>query len=289
MIRRLLLAIGSLMLLGGPAPMTRLVQLPARPGVPAHIIRVMLWSPSAGGPHPVLVYEPGWGGTAGENSRLAEALAGKGFFVAAIDYAADQPAAFADEMQRLLLPLDLSSNAALYRTIAEGDRRAVLMAGDASAALDLIPEAAGAPGYGILGWSFGGAVALEACRQDSRFRACLNMDGWMFGPAARQPPSQDYLVMSGDPYPAEAAPVHDPESIMDERDAERLRARMATVGGTYVHLSGYRHDDFSDAGARDVVRTIAAAFFSRALLGIPSPLLSQGRPMPGVTVLRFPG
>lgn len=34
---------------------------------------------------------------------------------------------------------------------------------------------------GIMGWSFGGAAATEACIADSRFKAGINIDGWPYG------------------------------------------------------------------------------------------------------------
>ena len=284
-VRRLALALGSLIVLGGAGPVTRTLTIPERDGAPGHDLRVLLWTPDSGGRHPVLVYEPSWGGRADENSRLAASLANIGFVVVAVDYATGQPPGFATEMQRMQAPLDLSTTAALARTTAAGDWRAVLLASDASVVLDLLPEAQRAPGAGILGWSFGGAVAVEACRQDSRFKACLNMDGWMFGPAADHPSAQPYLVLSGDPYPDRPQPAENPAAVMDERDAARLRARFAAVGGTYAQLPGVEHAGFSDAGDNATVRTLVTAFFTHALLGGPLPAPSQ----PGVIWRRFPG
>jgi len=36
---------------------------------------------------------------------------------------------------------------------------------------------------GVLGHSFGGAAAVEACRIDRRFSACMDLDGTVYGPA----------------------------------------------------------------------------------------------------------
>ncbi len=266
--------------LAGAGPTASTITVPARDGIPAHDLRVLTWQAKPG---PLLVYQPGWSGRANEAAPLAASLAEAGFTVAAVDYATAQPPAFAAGLARLAEPMDLSSDAALARTVALGDWRAVLMAADSAALLDRAHEAAA----GILGWSFGGAVASEACRQDPRWKACLNMDGWMFGPAADSPPSQPYMLLSGDPYPAEPHPARDPASILDERDAARLRARFARTGGIYAHLAGRKHDDFT--GNDNAVRVLVQAFFTKTLLGQPAPLLDQHLPLPGVTLRRFPG
>ncbi len=285
LVRRLAFALGGLLVLGGAGPVTRTLDVPGRDGVPGHALRMLLWSPETPGRHPLLVYQPSWGGQAGENSHLAAALAQAGFTVVAVDYATAQPPQFASYIQRMQLPLDLSSAAALRRTTVEGDWRAVVLATDSSVVLDLLPEAEQAPSAGILGWSFGGAVAAEACRQDSRFKACLNMDGWMFGPAADDPSRQPYLVLSGDPFPDLPHTATTPAAEMDERDAARLRARFATVGGSYAELPGMAHEGFSDAGDSATVRVLVTAFFGHALLGHPATL----QPPAGVIWRQFPG
>ena len=283
-IRRLAAALGGLIVLGGAGPVTRTLTLPGRDGAPAHDVRVLLWAADSPGRHPVLLYEPSWGGRADENARLATTLAQAGFTVAALDYATAQPPGFTADLRRMQAPLDLSSAAALARTTAEGDWRVVLLASDASVVLDLLPEARGVPAAGIFGWSFGGAVAAEACRQDARFTAGLNMDGWMFGPAADHPAAQPYLVLSGDPYPDHPQPADTPAAAMDERDAARLRARFAAVGGTYAQLPGLAHAGFSDVGDNAVVRSVVTGFFAHALLGS-----ATAAPPEGVIWRRFPG
>ena len=284
-IRRIAFALGGLVALGGAGPIARTVAIPGREGVPGHSVRVLLWAASTPGKHPVLIYEPSWGGRADENTRLATALAQSGFTVIAADYAAEQPAPFLPFIQRMRAPLDLSSTTALDRTKVEGDWRAVLLATDASVLLDVLPEAQRASGAGIVGWSFGGAVAVESCRQDARFKACVNMDGWMFGPAADDPSPQPYLLLSGDPFPDHPHPADDPAAMLDELDAARLRARFAKMGGQYAQLPGLEHAGFSDAGDSATVRTLVTAFFAHALLGIPEP----AQPAPGVIWHRFPG
>ncbi len=275
--KRLVLALAGL-LAAAAAPDERVVPIAARDGVPAHNLRVLSWPGAV--PGPTLLYVPGWGGRADENARLASALAEAGYTVAAIDYAAGQPPGFAASAARLATAMDLATSDGVARTTAEGDWRAVLIATDATALLDSVPAT------GILGWSFGGAVAVQACRQDARLHACLNMDGWQFGPAADSPPRQPFMLLSGEPYPDAPHPARTPAATLDERDAARLRARFASAGGLYAQLDGRSHDDFGRADP--VVRALVLAFFDSTLRGRPAPLLATEHPLPGVTLRRFP-
>lgn len=284
MIDRLLALCSVLRLLCAGGPVAHTLAMPAQADVPAHMVRVLVWQPDQP-PAALLVYEPSWGGSAIENSGLARTLTARGYAVAAIDYAAEQPAAFAQAAHRLQTGLDLSSMAAFERTTAEGNWRAVLMASDASQVVRQLPVANDVP-IGIFGWSFGGAVALQACQQDSRFAACLNMDGWMFGPSADHPSRQPFMVMSGDPYPTAALPVHDPQSAMEERDSARLRARMEQTRGLYAQLDHATHTDFSGrAAAQGAIPALVGAFFDSALLERSDTPVDA--PMPGVRFTRF--
>ena len=282
-------ALASVLCIAAAPPNTRLLTLPARDGVPSHAVRLRVWGAEGSEPRPLLIYEPGWNGSADENSILLSALADKGFTVIALDLATAQPAAFAATAARLRLPMDLSSFAALDRTTVEADWRVALLADDAIESLRAIPEAGSAPAVGILGYSFGGAVAAQVCRQDARFVACLNMDGWLFGPAAEHPGAQPTLLLSGDAYPTRPSLAFRPAAVLDEQDAARLRARMATTGGIYAQIAGLQHGDFTDAGGGNAtVRALVEAFFSETLLHRPSALLASDHPLAGVTLTRFP-
>ena len=288
MISRLLLVALAALILTGAGPATRVIALPGRPGVPAHFVRVRLWLPDGAGPSALLLYQPGWNGSADENSILLADLAKAGFGVAAMDLATLQPPGFSNIAAHLDRPMDLSSFPAMAETVAEADWRAVLLAGDAAAALDQLASAEPPVAAGILGYSFGGAVAAEVCREDARFAACLNLDGWMFGPAAEHPGRQPYLLISGDPYPAAASDATSPAGQLDAEDGARLRARMAAVGGLYAEILGLRHEDFTDRhGDNEAVASLARAFFSRTLLGRPEPMLDLAHPLPGVTLNHF--
>ena len=257
--------------------------------MPSHVVRMQVWQAADSASRPILIYEPGWNGSADENSILLSALAEDGFTVIALDLAASQPLGFAATAARLALPMDLSSFAALDRTIVEANWRVALLASDALASLRDIPQITSAAALGIIGYSFGGAVAAEVCRRDARFAACLNMDGWLFGPAAERPGPQASLLLSGEPYPAVESAASRPAAVLDERDAARLRARMASTGGLYAEVAGLQHGNFTDAGGGSAtVRALVLAFFEETLLHRPNALLASSHPLPGVTLTRFP-
>ena len=285
--RKAAVALTSLACLAAAPASTRVIALPERADIPAHAVRLRFWTGDGDAPRPLLIYEPGWNGSADENSILLASLAGAGFDVVALDLAAPQPEAFADTAARLARPMDLSSFAGLDRTVAEGNWRVGVLAQDAIESLHSIPQAAAAPSLGIMGYSFGGAVAAEMCRLDQRFSACLNMDGWLFGAAADHPGPQPYMLMSGEAYPAAPVLARSPSAVMDERDAVRLRARMAMAGGWYVQVAGLQHGSFSDGGGGSpAVRALARAFFDQALRHQPSSLLASTHPLDGVTLTR---
>ena len=105
---------------------------------------------------------------------------------------------------------------------------------------------------GIFGFSFGGAVAAEACWADHRFRAALNMDGWLFGHAAEAGIAQPILMLSDDTPLPDAADLASPRpetrftAALTLADSQRVAAMMARSGGVRVTIQGTRHGNFSD-------------------------------------------
>lgn len=53
----------------------------------------------------------------------------------------------------------------------------------------------------MMGHSLGGAAALEVCRMDTRFRACINLDGHPFGPIAEVGLGGPSLIFLNQPLP----------------------------------------------------------------------------------------
>ncbi len=153
-----------------------------------------------GGRFPVVLFSPGSGGVRTQNTAWAEELAGHGYVVAALDHPYDSAAVVLtggrtihtrtastgdrDEDNRLaagwtaVRAADLSFVLTQLERLDRGE-----MAGPLTGRLDTGRVA-------VTGHSMGGAAALQAARQDGRFDAVIDLDGYPHGPtspALRQP------------------------------------------------------------------------------------------------------
>ncbi len=269
------------------------------------------------GGFPLLIYVPEWGGAHTSNIALAQDLASHGFIVVAMDLASG-PAPGEK--------LDFSSTEANAATLRLGDRLVRAQAHDAIELLDRLRAALGhdrafAPlsnsidfgRVGIFGFSFGGAVAVQACWTDHRFKAAMNMDGWMFGDAAEAGIDQPLMAMSDDtPLPG-AAELRSSQAEtrytaeLNLADDRRTVGTLARHGGERVTIRGTRHANFSDlpliwpirrmvgAGpvsptkAHGLISAYAVAFFQKHLRGEdPLPLRPGAAPLDGVRLEQWP-
>jgi dienelactone hydrolase len=117
---------------------------------------------------------------------------------------------------------------------------------------------------GIIGFSFGGAVAAEVCRSGERFAAGVNMDGILFGASAAGGIPKPFLFFSSDgPVPTEAAAKPTtPDGRARKLVANDYRNVMNSLrcnGGYYLVLSGARHRSFCDPPIYKRLRGRAAA------------------------------
>lgn len=153
---------------------------------------------------------------------------------------------------------------------------------------------------GIFGFSFGGAVAAQACWADRRIRAGLDMEGWLFGDAAEVGIDQPLMTMSDDTPLPNAAELQSPQAeirftaelnLADDRHTVGILARN---GGERVTIRGTRHANFSvtsliwpirrmvGAGrasptkAHRLISAYAVAFFQKRLRGEDPLLLRPG-------------
>lgn len=264
-------------------------------------------------PFPILVYFPGWEGTRVDDLHLVRLLASNGFVVAAVHYPAFDPAMPAASRRRLIAQLnrqmDFSSPAAARLAIRRAAERVRARAADASAVLDRLTQldAHDPTGRftgrmdlrraGILGFSLGGAVAAETCWGDPRFKAALNMDGWLFADAQVQGIAQPYAVVTGDDSWPSAADLRSPNAWLRLSsqytllDGLRNDVNFRRHGGYIVVIPGAAHEDFTDAGwnlqlapflhghplqgRRFALATYAyvLAYFRMTLEGVDSPLM----------------
>jgi predicted dienelactone hydrolase len=226
--------------------------------------------PEAASFSPVVFFNAGWAGSSDGHFGLIQALVARGFVVVTVDHRLDL-----DEYDQFL---DFSSRETFDRTKTLADRKARQFASDNSAVLDVLGAAGqcSAAGevtsllrrldharIGIVGYSFGGAVAAQTAWQDPRFKAALNLDGWLFADAAARGVVQPFMEISDDTPPGSLdEPAQDLSkrliAELNQAHYRQLRANMISHGGYYLVVGGANHESFVDVTHRSIARQIAA-------------------------------
>ncbi|KAL4926549.1 PAF acetylhydrolase family protein [Aspergillus undulatus] len=137
---------------------------------------------------PIIIFSPGLGTTRLFYAILAQSLASTGYIVISIDHPydteflefPDRTVVTAANITDDLVPLDVDTRARDMSFVLDQ-----LRLGAMGVRVRRTADVA------VLGHSLGGAAAAEAMRQDSRFRAGINLDGSMYGPVVRQGPGDD--------------------------------------------------------------------------------------------------
>ena len=149
---------------------------------------------------------------------------------------------------------------------------------------------------GVFGVSLGGIVAGEACRLDSRLRACLVMDAAMSIDVVKAGLTQPGMWITRDAASMRLERRRAGGWLDAEIEAHQTSMRAVYEGlagaGYFVRVPGMFHSNFTDiaswtplapllgfAGpidarrAHGIVNAYSLAFFDRHLLGRPAPLL----------------
>ncbi len=245
---------------------------------------------TAGQPkYPVLVLEPGMGRLPTDYAFLAEELASHGYIVAGIAPTHSALVVFADG--RAVRPTrDAQIESSEDRSA--GDRLVTLWADDVAFTLDQLTMLNGdASGrfagkidlrrVGLLGHSFGGATALDACQRDRRCVAAVDLDGSPFGAVTQTGLAKPMMCILSDLPADDALPA-----------LRRVAATAPSGSASLLTVRGAQHYNFADDavlmsplrplgllgsidGARGlrIVREYTRAFFDTFLLGVDSPLL----------------
>jgi hypothetical protein len=251
-------------------------------------------------PYPMLIFSPGNGTNMEFYNSLASEIASQGYIVvglnhpydvAAVELSDHKIARFFKEQESL----DRSANQVF---IAERIKVRTL---DVIFALDQLNDLnANSPFTGMLdlksvavaGHSLGGITASEACKADSRFRACLNYDGLQKGgPFSTEetaiPPDQPFMFITKE------AQLH-PKLI------EKFKSMKESY---WVVIHGASHDRFTDgpllqpsllpvSNSADqimvLVQKYTLAFWDQTLKGQTSNLLSRSVHLQNISVEVYP-
>ncbi|WFU79134.1 hypothetical protein QA645_32075 [Bradyrhizobium sp. CIAT3101] len=230
--------------------------------------------------YPVLLYAPSWNGMRTENTHLAEELASRGYVIVGIDHPYSSFATvFPDGhvIRSRLLDEDFYSTESSFNRFLEtaeteiqartDDVRFVVNALgqlDEADSADLFANRLDLDRLGIFGFSLGGGVAAQACWRDSRFKACLNMDGFMAGESLKQRGIAPLFFMSeADPIdPQRSSELSLPkrrEKALDWEQFVQARKLFSTFGGYWLTIKPAKHFNFSDYAFSSPIH-----FFSRS-------------------------
>ncbi|HEX8941687.1 MAG TPA: hypothetical protein VF785_01040 [Gemmatimonadaceae bacterium] len=278
--------------------------------------------------YPVLIYNHGAGWPRFSATFVTEFLASHGYIVFGVDHPGmDRTVRFSDgtafNADTLRGPVpdpkqDLRITAAqsveYLNTVAFP-----IWIDDSRFVLDQVEALNRAPGpfrgrldldrIGMLGWSFGGAAAIEMLRTDPRVKAAVNHDGRLFGGAMSEPVGRPFMLIHHGVDDAAAAPeanrpvIREQAALIKGYDST-ARAR-ATADWYDVTIARTNHGHFSDlplflaqfkdttllAGRRghEIISAYTLAFFDRYLRGKASSLLAAPSPLfPEATFHRRP-
>ena len=278
---------------------------------------------------PVVIYFDGWPEDKIQNVALILELASRGFAVASVQYPAKLPGTSdaSDAHMRAQLAREMAeytSDAAFERSVQLDHARARAHARDAIAVLEALAALDAQAGNpfaqrldtqraGTLGFSYGGAVAAEASRLDTRIRAVVNMDGRHWGDSLLQGVERPYMFICEElamPTTADltsADPAVRYEARLDQVDYSKLAANLQARGGIRVTIAGMAHMNFTDfplrsplrrlssggkidaRRAQKIIQTYVIEFFSRYLVSERPPALDSPWPqLPEVRVQSWP-
>ena len=202
-------------------------------------------APLAGRP-PVVMLMPGLGPVVANYTALAEDLASHGYAVVAVNPTGSDPAAFPDGRTVAATAAGSPSGMDVPTWYTTAERVTNVWVADlafVTKTLAANPPAIGALDFdhvAYIGHSLGGAASFEACTQDARCAAAVDLDGTLWTAVRHtgvRAPS--LLVQAAIPDPCEsfcAAAAADFAAVEAKGNLER------------VAIAGSKHTDFTDLG-----------------------------------------
>jgi dienelactone hydrolase len=202
-------------------------------------------APLAGRP-PVVVLLPGLGAPVASYSALAEDLASHGYAVVGINPTGSTGVVFPDGRVSPAAPLGNVSGADVPGWYSSAERVTNVWAADAAFAvktLAAVPPTIGALDFdrvAFVGHSLGGAASFEACRQEQRCAAAVDLDGTLWTEIRR-------TGLEGPSLIVHKAPPDSCDAFCVAASAD-FAAVDAIGQSTRVSVAGSAHQDFSDMG-----------------------------------------
>ena len=254
----------------------------------------------AEGPFPVVFLSPGNGTNIEFYSSLAGEIASHGYIVFGLNHPYEIPAVQLSNGE--IAPYDKDQwSLSVEDHQAYSAERIKVRTADILYALEQLDEInATGPFAGILdldsvavaGHSLGGIAASEACKADTRFKACLNFDGLQEGgPFSTEesaiPPEQPFLFLTK-------------ESQLHPKILERFESVPESY---WVVVHGASHQSFTDGPLLQpsllpgpnqadrlmrLIQKYTLAFLDQTLKGQPNGLLSKTVAEENVSVRVFP-
>jgi hypothetical protein len=269
--------------------------------------------------YPLLIFSPSWHGQRNQNDFQVAELASHGFVVVGIDHTfSSAVTVFPDgRIARAQLTnfVDLSSDSAFQASFRHNEDVLRVRVQDVEFVVSelerLNRQGSGSKlserldfhRLGIFGYSFGGAVAAQACWLDHRFRAGLDMDGTLFGGVADEGIEQPFaFFVERTQSPAlDSSKSREPEkrryAWINERDFSEQQNSMKKYGGYWLGIKGTGHVNFTGppiyptigyyldgAGtinpdrAMRIINAYTLAFFEKHLNHQPEPILNGPSP-----------
>jgi dienelactone hydrolase len=257
---------------------------------------------------PVLIYQPGGGTARFIGTFVTEQLASAGYVVLSADHAGFSdtvlyPDGYRFQADTLLMPKpigtlrdDALKNWEWLEKVVFPTWRA-----DVTYILDKIEELDRTPGpyhkrldlsrIGMLGWSFGGATAVQMSQDDRRIKAVVDQDGQLFGDVSGKGTGRPVMLMhhgneDKPPKPSDAEVMKELIAMTRERDRSFLdrstndRYEITIAKTQHGHFSDFllffppRSDELDARRAHEIIVAYTLAFFDKYLRGQDSVLLS---------------
>ena len=274
--------------------------------------------------YPVLLYNHGGGWNRFSGTFNAEQLASHGYVVVSVEHPGfSKIAAFPDGYRFAGDTLQFKPTGKMNDDVGAswawlGDVVFPSWMKDATFALDKIEEMNRDPGsplagrldlehIGALGWSFGGAAAIELSRSDPRIKAAVDHDGQLFGAVRDLGTGRPFMQLHNTSNPLAGLKPEDVPVMKQALDRVRAWDRAVKEKSTNdwydVEIAGTNHGSFSDLmlffpsapgqidprRAHEIINAYTLAFFDQYLRGKPSSLLAAPSPsFPEATFTKKP-